>query len=386
MRKLTALILVVVMVFGLCGCKNNDQDSSKKSCTVPEMLIAQAVNMAQQVSLRADGDYLNAISASAQVISMATPFRKAAGTEASAARSFTVNAKNLQAKVQQFSNEVGGSTQLACSSMLSVSTVISLPKTLQEATAVYLRYSSCHFIVSFEPLKDNLVAVWAYPLLPNVGRKVIATFGTDAEEWGASQIQECCKAAADVNFSAKHTERTADASHYTSLSKVAFAHVEKLSAKQISTFTKQAAVIQQTVAASEALAAGIRSAQVYAHSKQTQEQVASTLAQAIDPKLEAYTTQQIYLSVPTQMATTFGENWVATNSILATMLKTGNLGMTAKAGEAPVLMLLELTGEFTIVMSIYPTAYNTYVYSFACLPLTYSDAQEMIESMGAEAL
>lgn len=386
MRKFTAVLLVLVIVFSLFGCQKSSDDSSEKSsCTVPEMLVAQAVTMAQQLGLSAKPAYLGALDTAADAISQAGVFQQVASSKPTGAKSFSVDQQDFPRKITELCGKFATASQVAASGMLTFRAQISLPKTLEATTAVILQYGSrCAVIVVFEPLKDKLVSAWTYPLFPKVAERVLAVYGEDAEDWGASQVTECCQAAADIDFSAKYTGKTMDADDYAALATSVFANVKTLNSKQVSQYTTVGSIVEQVVTVSKLLSNGITETQVY-NFPAAQDQIDKILATA-DPQLSQLTAQRVYLAMPNKIANAHGAQWMAASSILNALLQQTRLGATAAENEAPVLVLLGLSDQYSIVMSIYPSQHNTYLYSFSCLPLSFSDAQARMKAMGATVM
>lgn len=382
MRKITAIFLVFVLVFGLFGCQKAPQQAS--SCSVPEMLIAQAASMAQQIGMSASPAYLGAMNTTADVTAQAAIFQAAATQEPTGAKSFSIDQRNFSAKVLELLRKFASSSQLALCGTLAYSQQISLPKTLEITTVVIVEYSArCNIIVVFQPLENGRVSAWAYPLVPGVSERVLEIYGQHAEEWGGSQVQECCEAAADVDFYAEPTGKAIDADYYAALATSVFANVKPVSANQVSQYTTSASIVEQVVSISKNLTDGILSTQVYKIPVSAQEQIDNILAKAGNEQLEELTAQRVYLALPSQMITAHGSKWLSISNILGNLLHLNLLGVTAVENEEPVLVLLELSGDFTVVMCIYPSAYNTYLYSFAVLPAAFSDAQARMEKAGA---
>lgn len=383
MRKYIAFLLVFVMIFSLFGCKKTDE-TEKNSANLQEMLLFQAVTMAQQIGLSAEGKNMEALTVSPQIISLASSFRQAGSTYPAEAKIFPASNKITPAIILQMCAEIYGAPQVSASSALTIRTQIVLPKTLKDSVSVYLRYSDrCHFLVIFEPQENGIVSVWAYPLFANVVNKVLNIHTTKAEEWAGPQIEESCKAAADSNYNAGYTAVTPNAAHYSALATSLFADYKKISGKQISGMTDQKEVIAKALAISESLANGIQEVAVYDHPASMQSQVDEVLAQLTKPALAQAMTERLYLAVPNQMAATHGADWLTVSSILSTLIPAQTLGASAVKEEAPVYVLLGLHGSYSIVVSIYPNEHNIYTYSFAFLPLTFADAQAQMEASGA---
>lgn len=386
MRKFTAIFLALVIVCGLFGCAREPQEQdSKPRYSVTDLMIGKAVEITRQMGMRADAGFLTALEFPAEVASMAGIFREAVDAENITAKVETAVLDTLPTDITALCSQFGGSTQVACCGALTESNQIFMAKELEYPTAVYLRYSeSCHFVVVFTPLGDNLASVWAYPLFAKVAEQVLERYFSDAEDLDADQVRDACNSAADALYEAQCTDQKTSADYYIQLANTVIKDVKPLSDKDISKYTSEQKILANAATMSRLMYSGISSALVYRYPGSLQSQIDEALSSTeYSQQLKTYARRQFCLTYPNQISNRYGEDWMVVNAILATELDTAKLSAIASEDEEPVLVLMNLSGTACLLMSIYPSEYNIYLYSYAVLPVSYREVQTMLTKDGA---
>lgn len=389
MRKFIAMFLAFVLLLGLVGCAKESQEPPKSaSFTLTDLLVFQADTLSRQMAMSAEESYMTALSSPPQVVSAAEVFTTAIEGTVDSGKLLSGAPADFETKILEICGQVTGSMELAACGMLTRSTVMHFPIPLEKSTAVYLRYSdACHFVVLFKPMNNGLVSLWAYPLFADAAEKVVEQFFAEATDLSSKAIRQSCEVAAKANFDAYSPSKKVDASYYTSLAKTIFGMVRPLTKEDLVPYVNDVNLIAKAIDASAALASGFRDMTVYQCPMTTKGQSNYILSQtSYRQQLMDATQQLIYLAVPNQMVNTFGMEWTSLSALLAKTLHTNPLQITAQKDEAPVLILMQYNDSYSVVLSIYANAHNAYMYSFAVLPVSYTEAQAVLAKAGARPM
>ncbi len=386
MRKFTAIFLALVMMCSLFGCTQGSQEQDNKPrYSVTDLMVNMSVEITKQIGMQADRDFLTAMDFPADLVAAASIFEEAVDAEHVTAKVLPAVLKTMPSDITRLCSQFGGSTQVACCGALTESVQIHLARKLEHPTAIYLRYSeSCHFIVVFTPLGDNLASVWAYPLFADVAEEILDIYFSEAENLDADQVKAACKRSANIHYEAQCTDYKVDADYYIQLATTAIKDMKPLKKNDISKYTSNEQIIANVMQLSRQMCSSARSVRVYRYPDDLQSQVDDLLCDTkYSQQLQAYARRQLCLNYPRLLSNTYGENWIVSNAILATALQPANLGATAKETEAPVLILMDLGGNICLLMSIYPSEYNIYQYGYTLLPVSYKEAHAMLMRDGA---
>lgn len=385
MRRFTAILLVLVLAIGLFGCSDSKEENKKTKYTVSDLLIYKAEEIARQIGMRSEEAYLSAMEFPAQVISVAGTFGQAATDEPAHAMVQTGVVNTLPQEITSICSQFAGSQKLAACGALAVSDHIFMARELEKSTAVYLRYSeSCHFIVVFTPLGDNLASVWAYPLYAEVAEQVLRTYFTDPTKLDAKQIRAASRAGSNGLFLAQCTDQKTNSDYYANLTSFVLKKTKPLNKAEISKYTTDESIIKNALTISQLMSKGIQAIHIYRFPDRLESQVSDLLtASSYSQELEAYTRQQVYLTFPQQLCNKYGTDWIAVNSVLSAAVNTANMSAIASVEEQPVLVVVPLGGNLCLLMSIYPGQHQIYEYRYAVLPATFPTINNILLNMGA---
>lgn len=390
MRKLTAIILVFVLLFGLVGCKRKQSETTpqKSQYSLADILFYHADNMARQIGMSADPAYLKQLDYSEKLVAMASVFSSALKVKPEVGNLIAITDPAFEDKMLELCGKAGGAEKLACTSALTYTTHFYSEKPIKQTVAAYVRYDAkCHFVVVFRQLSNHMVSATAYPLFAESARAVLSKFFTNAVNYNKEEVASSCETGAAQSYAASLTGKTVDANYYIGLAETVFADYPRPEERTFTPYTTDSRLISQAMLLSKTLASGIRSARVYQFPESVQTQIRDALSNAkYGEDLQHFAAQQTYLSWSNTFAGTYGDLWLQTSSLVQVAVKTNDLGAAAQAGETPVLVLLELKGEYCVMLSICPTENNTYVYSYTCLPCEFADAQSMLDGEGAKLM
>lgn len=385
MRKFTAVFLVLVLVFGMFGCSTRQNQNRQPGYSVSDLLLFKAGEIARQIGMRADKDYMAALDVPAEVAAVAGVFEQAVTASPVSAKVQTGVLKTLPQDITQICAQFTSIHKVASCGVLVFSDQVFMAAKLEAPTAVYLRYSAeCHFIVVFTPLGDNLASVWGYPLYEEVAAKVLKTYFSESQELDAQQIQAAFQAGSKGIFQAQCTDQKTNAAYYTQLVNTIFKKIKPLSAQQVMEYTTNQKIVTHVTTLSQHISTGVQAVQVYQFPSRMESQVDQILEHSShDQQLRSFTRQQLYLSFPQQLCARYGEDWVVANAILASAVTTSHMGATASEKEEPVLLLVNLRGGTCLLVSIYPGPHHTYLYRYVALPIPYPEANNMLSGLGA---
>ncbi len=389
MRKFTAVVLILVLVCGLFGCAGKTPDQSNgPDYSLPDLLVYKASEIARQIGMQADQGYMTAMEFPEEVVSEAATFQQAVTAEPISAKVQTDVPKTIALDITNMCSRFAGITKLACCGALTMSDQIYISHKLVTPAAVYLRYSeSCQFVVVFTPLGNNLASVWAYPLYPEVTGEVLQTYFINDKQLNAEQIRTACRAGANGSFQAQCTDQKTSPKYYSQLATTVLKEAKPLEPSAVSDYTTDAKIISNVVSLSHSMVSGIQSVQVFQFPAKLERQVEEILSSTkYSQQLEAYTRQLVYLTFPRQLSNRYGEDWMVTSSLLLATMETGSMGAIATKDEVPVLVLIQLKGDSCLLMSVYPSQHNIYLYQYAVLPQTFQEVSNLLVNMGATTL
>lgn len=389
MRKFIAAFLAFVLLLGLVGCTKESQEPPKSaSYTITDLLLSQADFLSRQMGMRAEEGYLNALSTIPQVISAASALTVAIDGDVLDGKMLSGTPDKFEEQVVEICGQYCGSMELAACGTLTQSTAMHFPIPLDKSTAVYLRYSdACHFVVLFKPMNNGLVSLWAYPLFADAAEQVVLRLFGDASDLSGKEIRKACEKSTKATFDAYAPTQKIDTAYYSTLAKIIFATVRPLTKDSITPYVTDSKMIQQAMDISRVMSSGIQHMEVYHCPLTAQSQANFILTQTkYRQQLKDATQQMVNLSLPNKMSNTFGVEWVALNALLAKVLQTTPLQFAAQKNERPVLILLQYRDDYTIVLSIYPTEYRTYMYSYSVMPVSFTEAQSILAKAGAKLM
>lgn len=392
MKRIFACFFAFIILCSLFGCTQpqptEPDDDQQTSYTLTDILVAQAAAMSQKIGLCTQPGYMQAIAANDEVASLAGVFTVAAEAEPSECRILTTDDPRFAQSITIISGQLLSYTHLACSNILSYDTLLHLPKTLSETTVVYLRYSDdCHFAVVFVPGENKIVSATVYPLFRETAEALLNEHFSDAQTLNAAQSQNARKAGAQASVCATPSGVQANAAYYTDLAKSVFANATEATAEEIAAYTNDEAIIARVKQMSRALTLKPFAVSIYRFPNSVRQQSNDILMDvANSDQLQQLTQRRIYLSYPTLCSSTFGTDQLLANSILSIVTKTQGMGITALEEEDPVIAVLGLADEVSVILSIYPGENNIYSYRYACIPCSYEDAVETLEDGEAKRL
>lgn len=385
MRKVTAIFLILVIVSGLFGCKENTAGDTPVSYNATDLLVVQAVRMAQKVGMRTEEAYMKAISAVDSAIPLAQTFAQAATESPIEARLAVTDQTDLSVQLLQLCSQAGGYEQFSCVTSLIYSTQIFLPEPPEQTTALYLRYSdTCHFVTVFSPLENNIVSVWTCPVFTDAVDTVLEGHFADAESLDEAGIAQAAKAAGNVEIAAECTGEPLDDDYYSQLATHVLGKIKPVAHITIAEYTKLQSISSRVSSLTILLSYGVRHTQTYAFPESIDAQIDQALqASSYSDQLRDLTRHQMTLSWLNTVSSSYGEDWIAINAVLQSVLDTPKLGATATAEEAPRFISIDLAGQATVLLAIYPSEYNTYLYYYVCIPISAQEAEQVLLDLGA---
>jgi hypothetical protein len=90
--------------------------------------------------------------------------------------------------------------------------------------------------------------------------------------------------------------------------------------------------------------------------------------------------------MPNQYVNTHSVQWISANAIVRSCLRTTAPALTAEEGEEPVLVLISVADSLSALLSIYPTEYRTYLYSFSIVGASYMAMQIKLPRLGMQPM
>ena len=388
MRKYVALFLAFVLVMALAGCNHNVQQPETPSYSSTDLMLYQADAFSRLIAMSAMPDYLTALSFPQEIISRSQCFTQAITGEVMDGKLLKDAPQTLQTSIISICGQVCGSTDLATCSSLLKSTTMRFAKKLKQPAAVYLRYSEeCHFVVMFTPEENDLVSLWAYPLFADAAQHVLQQCFSEAKDLTGDAIRSSCEKGSKANFQAKSAGQAIDAARYTAMAETFFSQATPIDKQNSSLFTSEAEVIELVSVMSQYLCQYRTDMTVYTFSAEAASQLEQILAATSYPQqLEESTRQLVYLGMPNQYVNTHSVQWISANAIVRSCLRTTAPALTAEEGEEPVLVLISVADSLSALLSIYPTAYRTYLYSFCMVGESYMTMQIKLPRLGMQPM
>lgn len=388
MRKYIALFLAFVLVMALAGCNDNVQQPETPSYSATDLMLYQADAFSRLIAMSAMPDYLTALSFPNEIISRSQCFTQAITGEVMDGKLLKDAPQTLQTSIISICGQVCGSTDLATCSSLLKSTTMRFAKKLKQPAAVYLRYSEeCHFVVMFTPEENDLVSLWAYPLFAEAAQQVLQQCFSEAKDLTGDAIRSSCEKGSKANFQAKSAGQAIDAARYTAMAETFFSQATPIDKQSSSLFTSEAEVIELVSVMSQYLCQYRTDMTVYTFSAEADSQLEQILAATSYPQqLEESTRQLVYLGMPNQYVNTHSVQWISANAIVRSCLRTTAPALTAEEGEEPVLVLISVADSLSALLSIYPTAYRTYLYSFCIVGESYMTMQIKLPRLGMQPM
>ncbi len=388
MRKYVALFLAFVLVMALAGCNHNVQQPETPSYSSTDLMLYQADAFSRLIAMSAMPDYLTALSFPQEIISRSQCFTQVITGEVMDGKLLKDAPQTLQTSIISICGQVCGNTDLATCSSLLKSTTMRFAKKLKQPAAVYLRYSEeCHFVVMFTPEENDLVSLWAYPLFADAAQHVLQQCFSEAKDLTGDAIRSSCEKGSKANFQAKSAGQTIDAARYTAMAETFFSQATPIDKQSSSLFTSEAEVIELVSVMSQYLCQYRTDMTVYTFSAEADSQLEQILAATSYPQqLEESTRQLVYLGMPNQYVNTHSVQWISANAIVRSCLRTTAPALTAEEGEEPVLVLISVADSLSALLSIYPTAYRTYLYSFCMVGESYMTMQIKLPRLGMQPM
>jgi hypothetical protein len=388
MRKYVALFLAFVLVMALAGCNHNVQQPETPSYSSTDLMLYQADAFSRLIAMSAMPDYLTALSFPQEIISRSQCFTQAITGEVMDGKLLKDAPQTLQTSIISICGQVCGSTDLATCSSLLKSTTMRFAKKPKQPAAVYLRYSEeCHFVVMFTPEENDLVSLWAYPLFAEAAQQVLQQCFSEAKDLTGDAIRSSCEKGSKANFQAKSAGQAIDAARYTAMAETFFSQATPIDKQSSSLFTSEAEVIELVSVISQYLCQYRTDMTVYTFSAEADSQLEQILAATSYPQqLEESTRQLVYLGMPNQYVNTHSVQWISANAIVRSCLRTTAPALTAEEGEEPVLVLISVADSLSALLSIYPTAYRTYLYSFSIVGASYMAMQIRLPRLGMQPM
>jgi hypothetical protein len=388
MRKYVALFLAFVLVMALAGCNHNVQQPETPSYSSTDLMLYQADAFSRLIAMSAMPDYLTALSFPQEIISRSQCFTQAITGEVMDGKLLKDAPQTLQTSIISICGQVCGSTDLATCSSLLKNTTMRFAKKLKQPAAVYLRYSEeCHFVVMFTPEENDLVSLWAYPLFAEAAQQVLQQCFSEAKDLTGDAIRSSCEKGSKANFQAKSAGQAIDAARYTAMAETFFSQATPIDKQSSSLFTSEAEVIELVSVMSQYLCQYRTDMTVYTFSAEADSQLEQILAAtSYSQQLEESTRQLVYLGMPNQYVNTHSVQWISANAIVRSCLRTTAPALTAEEGEEPVLVLISVADSLSALLSIYPTAYRTYLYSFSIVGASYMAMQIRLPRLGMQPM
>jgi hypothetical protein len=388
MRKYVALFLAFVLVMALAGCNHNVQQPETPSYSSTDLMLYQADAFSRLIAMSAMPDYLTALSFPQEIISRSQCFTQAITGEVMDGKLLKDAPQTLQTSIISICGQVCGSTDLATCSSLLKSTTMRFAKKLKQPAAVYLRYSEeCHFVVMFTPEENDLVSLWAYPLFAEAAQQVLQQCFSEAKDLTGDAIRSSCEKGSKANFQAKSAGQAIDAARYTAMAETFFSQATPIDKQSSSLFTSEAEVIELVSVMSQYLCQYRIDMTVYTFSAEADSQLEQILAAtSYSQQLEESTRQLVYLGMPNQYVNTHSVQWISANAIVRSCLRTTAPALTAEEGEEPGLVLISVADSLSALLSIYPTEYRTYLYSFCMVGESYMTMQIKLPRLGMQPM
>lgn len=391
MRKLIALFFVFTLLCSLCACKGNQDPQSNNSSSggqalnINEILLFQAHRFAQQVGMAADSNYMKISGADSDIISRSKVYTSAIDNYPSRALIARNTKPNALSKLYATISKTGTSGALTCMEMLRFEAQFSLPGTLATPITVLLQYGDqCSILVHFEPAEGNLTIAHVIPIPAASVDAVINQHMKSNKVYTAKQFADNADRFTADTLNVDYTGSNRNTKYYEDLAKLVFSNTKQLSAAELQNITTNEQLIAQTAAFSKAITGKIASAHVYDISAYVLGQSNQIIRNEADRQdFEQWITMRVATALPATLCSEYGSDSVAANTLLSQTLTTNAPGAAASEQEVPVLVVLELTNNMSVVLVLCPGEHHTYHYSFACLPVPFDKVHTQVTALGA---
>lgn len=384
MRKTLALVLIFVLLCGLFGC-GESKENENRVYHVAELLGYQAHLLAQQLGSSVTTSYLENAGISGDLLSKAEIFSVAATNQPVTAHFLNQTGQRFITEISALAEKTSNAKLLTVTDSLAFDTQFYTPVPLEECMSVYLKYSEqCHIIVHFIPLNEHVISAQVYPLPWDAVSVIANKFFSKPKTYDSDDLQKLFERVDHVDISATVTGKQISAEYYSQLAQAAFAPVHPLTQKDIAAITKNTMLAANLAAYSKAISGGATSVAVYEVSQQVENQAQKLLGNgAVTEELKNWCRANAAAALPNSYCATIDPMVYKTNAILADALDVGAPGAIAAEDEKPVLVIMQINKEISLIVCVFPNAYNIYEISFACIPASFASTQDMVVQSGA---
>ena len=389
MKRLLTFLLVACMLCSLLGCKQQaPTEPQKLDNTALGILVNQACLQAQTLAMSTDSSYMQAFEFDEAIINLAATFGAAIGKTPAEAKITEIQNDEFLAHILEMCSQVYGVEHVACAGALTFSTQFYMETAPSQPTAIYLRYNEqCHMVVYFTTARTHIVNATIYPLFSETADAVVKEYFASCTGMTSAEIQQVCSDAAATSVDAKYTGSTISQLHFFKQSISAFSDIgliDPLRIEDSSSDRKTAAMAKKFAAVLSNEASDVA---VFYFPADVEHRISSLLNKnQYGTQLEALTKQRMYLSWTNRLIEQFGTECVEANSILAALANNRPLGSVPSEKSTPVLIVLELSNDVTMLMSIYPGEHHIYSYSFVCVPVAFWKACNFVRQAGAKPM
>lgn len=384
MKRLLTFFLAAAIACSLFGCAQQGQTETKPNNT--NILVNQACQLAQTLAMSTEPGYLQALEFTGEIIDMAATFGQAIGKEPEEAKIVTVEDADFLSKVLEVCGTANGSVEVGCCGMLSFSSQFYMETAPEKPTAIYLRYSEqCNMLVYFTSERTHIVDATIYPLFAETAAIVLEDYFADASVLTKEAIAQACEAAKSISVAGKYSDSKINELHYFKQATTAFVDTEAIELKDIEACTQDPDVIRLVQQFAEVLSKQASKITLFRFPYAANQQAIEALGQTqYADELEEVTFQRCFLSWINHYTNPYGEVCATANAVIASLASNRPLGYVANKNAAPTLVVLELSADVTMLMSIYPGENNIYAYSFVCIPTSYGEACNLVRKSGAQ--
>lgn len=393
MRKIFAIILLAALLCGLFGCRKPNSSTNEPSSNTnggnsvyheAELLGYQAHLLSRQLGLSISDSYLKNAGASADLINAAKAFTAAATGQPNLVKFINKADRQFLTSVQSVTETVNGADLASLSKLLAFETRFYSPVSVENCITVYLRYSEqCHILVHFISSEGNFVTAQIYPLYRDSASLIVNKYFSKAKTYDGDDFQKLIAKVEQVDVTAALTGETVNAEYYAQLTKTAFSGVKALTQAQLASYAVNSALVANLGAYSKALASGIGAIKVFDASEVIRLEANKRFPVNDSATPENWALARAAAALPSSYCDSFEQLTRDTNDILADVLNISVPGAVAQADEKAALVVMEIANNLSVIVCVYPNANNIYEISFACIPASFSKAQDMVLQSGA---
>lgn len=385
MRKFITYILLLAMVCSLVGCggRSNESTPTEPSYSMQDLLLKQATDLAQQVSLAVSEKFLLSAGLPENTAAIANVFASASDpSNIVSAALLRVDRVDLPNTITDINKNAISKEQNACVSALQLSTRFYSEQPLSGGIGIFLQYSSdCFFVVLFEGGDHQLIQATVYPLFTECATMLMNKYFPTASRISQGTVLTARDNAADTNCKATPVEGSVNASFYLTMAEYMLAHSSALTAKELYQYTPNNEVRTQVIQYSKVICGERKQGAVF--------QFPADLENAgngfTSTQVKNWARQNAYLGWIDALSAEYGSQCLSANSILNDAMFINVPRSVVDSQEAPVLIVLDF-GNYTGIITVYPNEYNTYLYTVTCLPCTFASATTMLTQRGAVKL